>query len=78
MTTCEKTSLTGPEIFMVVFSHEEEEDSVKNNLVIVENISRFIRGLTEEDTNAEISQNGAPLCALKIVLNPSESLPDLK
>ena len=24
-----KSSLTGPEIFMVVFSHEKEEDSVK-------------------------------------------------
>ena len=29
MTTLEKSSLTGPETFMVVFSHEKEEDSVK-------------------------------------------------
>ena len=29
MTTQEKSSLTGPETFMVVFSHEKEEDSVK-------------------------------------------------
>ena len=29
MTTQEKSSLTGPEIFMVVFSHEEKDDSVK-------------------------------------------------
>ena len=29
MTTKEKSSLTGPETFMVVFSHEKEEDSVK-------------------------------------------------
>ena len=30
LTTQEKSSLTGPEISMVVFSHEKEEDSVKN------------------------------------------------
>ena len=29
MTTYEKSSLTGPETFMVVFSHEKEEGSVK-------------------------------------------------
>ena len=29
MTTLEKSSLTGPETFMVVFSHEKEEDSLK-------------------------------------------------
>ena len=29
MTTQEKSSLTGPETFMVVFSDEKEEDSVK-------------------------------------------------
>ena len=44
----------------------------KNNLVIVEKISRFIRGLTAEDTNSQISQNRARLCAFKIALDPSE------
>ena len=29
MTTSEESSLIGPETFMVVFSHEKEEDSVK-------------------------------------------------
>ena len=29
MTTLEKSSLIGPQTFMVVFSHEKEEDSVK-------------------------------------------------
>ena len=64
---------------MVVFSHENE-DSIKNNLVIiiVEKISRFIKGLTAENTNSQISQNRARLCTLKIALNPSESLPDFK
>ena len=57
---------------MVVFSHEKEEDSAKNNLVIVEKISWFIRGLTAEDTNSEISQNRARLCPFKIALNPNE------
>ena len=63
---------------MVVFSHEKEEDSVKNNLVIVERISRFTRGLTAEETYSQISQNRARSCAFKIALNPRESLPDLK
>ena len=63
-----KTSLTGPEIFMVVFSHKKEEDSVKKNLVIVEKISRFKRGLTTESANSQISQNRARLCTLKIAL----------
>ena len=71
MTTLEKSSLTGPEIFMVVFSHEKKIPR-KNNLVIVEKISQFIRGLTAEDTNSQISQNRARLCALKIALSPSE------
>ena len=44
----------------------------KNNSVIVEKISRFIRGLTAEDTNSQMSQNRARLCAFKIALNPSE------
>ena len=44
----------------------------KNNLVIVERISRFVRELTAEDTNSQISQNRARLCAFKIALNPSE------
>ena len=57
---------------------EKEGDSVKSNLAIVEKISRFIRGLTAEDTNSKISQNRVPLCAFTIALNPSESLPDLK
>ena len=57
---------------MVVFSHEKKEDSAKNNLVIVENILRFINGLTAEDTNSQISENRARLCAFKIALNPSE------
>ena len=35
MTAYEKSSLTGPEIFMVVFSHEKEEDSMKSNLIII-------------------------------------------
>ena len=29
MTTKEKSSLTGPETFMVVFLHQKEEDSMK-------------------------------------------------
>ena len=63
MTIKEKSSLTGPGIFMVVFSHEKEEDSAKK-------ISRFIRDLTAEDTiNSQISQNRAHLCAFKIALN---------
>ena len=70
-----KCSSTGPEIFMVVSSHEKEEESVKNNLVIVEKMSRFIRGLTAEKTNSQISQNRARLCTFKMALNPSESLP---
>ena len=70
--------LTGPEIFLVVFSHEKEEDSMTNNLVIVEKISQFIKGLTAEDTNSQISQNRARLCAFKIAINPSESLADLE
>ena len=44
----------------------------KNNLVIVEKISRFIGGLTAEDTNSQISPNRARLRAFKIVINPSE------
>ena len=78
MTTWEKSSLTGLEIFMVVFSDEKEEDSVKKNLVIVEKISQFIRGLTAKNTNSQIFQNRARLCTLKIALNTSKSLPDLK
>ena len=39
----------------------------KNNLVIVEKISRFIRDLAAEDTNSQISQNRARLCAFKII-----------
>ena len=46
--------------------------ALKNNLVIVEKISRFIRDLTAEDTNSQISQSRARLCAFKIALNPSE------
>ena len=73
MTTQKKSSLTDLEIFMVVFSYEKEEDSLKkNNLVIVEKIWRFIRGLTAENTNSQISQNRARLCAFKIALNPSK------
>ena len=52
-----ESSLTGPEIFMDVFSREIEEDPAKKSLVIVEKISHFIRGLTAEDTNSQISQN---------------------
>ena len=75
MTTQEKNSLTGREIFVVVFSHVKEEDSLKeNNFVIVKKISRFIRGVTAENTNSQISQNRARLCTFKIALNPSESL----
>ena len=44
----------------------------KNNLVIVEKNLRFINGLTAEDTNSQISENRARLCAFKIALNPSE------
>ena len=45
--TEEKSSLTGPEISMMLSSDEKEEDySVKkNDLVIVEKILRFIRGI---------------------------------
>ena len=60
---------------------KRKEYSVKKyDLVIVKKISRFIRGLTAEDTNSQISQNRARLCAFKIALNPnpSESLPNLK
>ena len=46
----------------------------KDNLVIVEKISRFIKGLAVKDTNSQISQNRARLCAFKIAINPSESL----
>ena len=63
---------------MVVFSHEKEEDSVKNNLITVEKISRFISGLTAENTNCQISQNRARFGTFKIALSPSESLVDLK
>ena len=44
----------------------------KDNLVIVEKISRFKRDLTAEDTNYQISQNRARLCAFKIAINPRE------
>ena len=47
-----KKIVNRPEIFMVVFSHEKGENSVKKNLMIVEKISRFIRGLTAENTNS--------------------------
>ena len=73
-----RSSITGPGIFMVVFSHEKEGDSVKNNLVIVKKILRFVRGLTAENTNSQISQNRARLRTFKKALKPSESLPDLK
>ena len=63
---------------MVVFSHEKEEDSMKNNLVIVEKILRFIKGLSAEDRNSQIFQNRARLFAFKIAINPSESLADLE
>ena len=57
---------------MVVFSHEKEKDSAKHNLVMVEKNLRFIRGLTAEDRNSQISQNRARLSAFKIALNPEE------
>ena len=44
----------------------------KNNLVIVEKVSQFIRGLTAEDKISQISQNRAHLCAFKIALIPRE------
>ena len=44
----------------------------------MEKISRFIKGLTAEDTNSQISQNRARLCAFKIATNPSEPLADLE
>ena len=78
MTTQEKSSSTGHETFMVVFSHDKEENSVKNNLVTVEKISRFIKGLTSENTNCQISQNRARFGSFKIALSASESLVDLK
>ena len=74
MTTKEKSSLTGPELFMVVFSHEKEEDSVKNNLVI-EKISRFIRGLTAENTNSQIFKNRARLYTFKIAVSLANYCP---
>ena len=64
MTTQEKSSLTGPEILMVVFSHEKEGVPSKHNLVMVENILPFIRGLTVENTNSQIFQNPVRLCTL--------------
>ena len=78
MTTLEKSSLTGPEIFVVVFLHVKgRRFSEKNNLVIIEKIPRFIRGLIEENKNSQISQNRARLCTFKIALNTCESLYDL-
>ena len=61
----------------LVFSHEKE-DSVKNNLVIVKTFLPFIRGLTAENTNSQISQNRVRLYTFNIALNTSKSLPDLK
>ena len=56
----------------------KKDDSVKNNLVIIRKISRFIRGLTAGNTNSQKSQNRACLCTFKVALNPSESLPDFR
>ena len=56
---------------MVFFLHEKEEASVKNNLATVEKNSRFIRGLTAENTNCQISQNRARFDTFKIALSPS-------
>ena len=50
----------------------------KNNLVTVKKIARFIRGLTAENTNCQISQNPARFGTFKIALSASESLVDLK
>ena len=50
----------------------------KNNLVTVEKISRFIKGLTAENTNCQISQNRARFGTFKIAVTPNESLADLK
>ena len=47
-------------------------------MVTVEKILRFIRGLTAENTNCQISQNRARFGTFKIALSPSESLVDLK
>ena len=44
----------------------------------MEKISQFIKGLTAEDTNSQISQNRARLCAFKIAINPSELIADLE
>ena len=55
----EKRSLTGPEISWWFSDMKKKKIPQKNNLVIVEKISRFIRGLTAEDTNSQISQNRA-------------------
>ena len=63
---------------MVVFSHEKEEASMKKKLVTVEKNSRFIRGLTAENTNCQISQNRARFVTFKIAPSPNESLVDLK
>ena len=73
-----KSLLTGLEVFIVVFLHETEKIPWKKNLVIFENISQFIWGLTAEDTNSQVSQNRARLYSFKVVLNLSKSLPDLK
>ena len=37
-----------------------------------------MKSLTAEDTNSQIPQNRARLCAFKIARNPSESLADLE
>ena len=50
----------------------------KNNLVTVKKISQFIRGMTAENTNCQISQNRARFGTFKIALSASESLVDLK
>ena len=47
-------------------------------MVTVEKISRFIRGLTAENTNCQISQDRARFGTFKIAPSPSESLVDLK